>query len=56
MESLLQSDNLAIIVLALWVVDLKLTVKYYRDKTTAQWGLLDKVLTSLHAIEKVVGE
>ena len=56
METLLQSDNLTIIVLALWVVDLKLTVKYYREKTTTQWSLLDKVLTSLHAIEKVIGD
>ena len=54
MEALLTSENMAIVVLAAWVIEMKFTIKYYRNRATEQWAAIDKFHTSINAVRNLL--
>lgn len=53
-EALFTSENLAIVVLAAWVVELKLSVLHYRKQAGMQWSIINKVVGSLNSVREVL--
>ena len=54
MEALLTSENMAIVVLAAWVIEMKFTIKYYRNRATEQWSAIAKFHTSINAVRNLL--